>query len=242
MIDTQASPTSDGAIVRDASIAGVDERWFDADWWDARGAVERQSGGRGGIVFVTTPAGQAALRHYRRGGLVARIRDDRYLWTGAIRTRAFSEFLLLATLHDWGLPVPRPMAARYRRHGFSYSADLLTLRIADARTLAQRIVAGDVDAGLAAAIGATLARFHQRGVCHADLNVHNVLVDADGKVWLLDFDRGRLCAPMRSWQQANLTRLRRSIGKVAGDRDADIDGRFWHPLLARYHAALGTAS
>ena len=95
MIHTQASPTGDGAILHDAAISGIDEHWFDADWWARQQRAQPQAGGRGGIVFVSTPVGDAALRHYRRGGLVGRWNADRYLWTGAGRNRAFVEFHLL---------------------------------------------------------------------------------------------------------------------------------------------------
>lgn len=241
MIHTQASPTPDGAILHDAAIKGIDDNWFDVDWWARQNRATAQTGGRGGIVFVATPAGSAALRHYRRGGWVAKFNADHYLWTGAARSRAFAEFHLLAHLHDAGMPVPRPIAARYRRQGLRYSADLLTKTIDDAATLAQRLGAGTIDAELAAAVGQTVARFHAIGSFHADLNAHNVLIDHHKKVWLLDFDRGRLRKPDLAWQQANLARLRRSLLKVGGRAMAKFDESIWHPLLAAYHAALGVA-
>ena len=70
--------------------------------------------GRGGVIFVETDAGEWALRHYRRGGLVGRVIDDRYLFAGANRTRGFREWRMLAALHRHGLPVPRPVAASVR--------------------------------------------------------------------------------------------------------------------------------
>jgi len=48
---------------------------------------------------------------------MARFSDDRYLWTGEARVRAITEYRLLARLTDLGLPVPRPLGARYRRVG-----------------------------------------------------------------------------------------------------------------------------
>ena len=67
---------------------------------------------------------------------------DRYLWTGAERSRPFTEFRLLADIARLGLPGPVVVAASYRRHGFFYSADLITRRIADAQTLAQCLAHG----------------------------------------------------------------------------------------------------
>jgi hypothetical protein len=85
-------------------------------------------------------------------------------------------------------------------------------------------------------IGRTIARFHLKGVFHADLNAHNLLLDGSRRVWLIDFDRGDLREP-GLWCDANLARLRRSILKVC---DALPAGRFnetlWTALLAGYRA------
>lgn len=213
--------------------AAPDERWF-----DRAAGVAAPSAGRGGAVFVDTPAGACVLRHYHRGGLIARFSADRYLWTGAARTRAFREFDLLARLANAGLPAPRPVAARYQREGMHYRADLLTRRIANARTLAERLADGALTPGLAHDVGCTIAAFHEARVWHADLNAHNVLVDGDEAVWLIDFDRSRLRKPSLSWQQANLARLRRSFDKLGARQVADFDARFWHPMLASYHESM----
>ncbi|HET7557816.1 MAG TPA: lipopolysaccharide kinase InaA family protein, partial [Rhodanobacteraceae bacterium] len=88
----------EGAILFDAGLAvQPDERWFDPEYWRARGGLhDTARGGRGSVVFVETPDGVCALRHYHRGGMVAPILGDRYLWTGRERTRGFAEFRLLA--------------------------------------------------------------------------------------------------------------------------------------------------
>ncbi|MCK9540063.1 3-deoxy-D-manno-octulosonic acid kinase [Dokdonella sp.] len=243
MIEPQVQSTGDGALVFDRALGLVpDVAWFDPAHWQAHGQAARASGGRGGVVFVTTAAGPCALRHYCRGGLVARLSRDRYAWFGAARTRSFREFHLLAELANAGLPVPAPVAARYVRQGLRYTADLLTRRIEAAQTLAALLGADRADRSSAERIGGMLARFHAAGVWHADLNAHNILVDAAGKAWLLDFDRGRRRRPSLAWQQANLARLRRSLDKLGARRMAGFDARFWHPLLAAYHAALVAAA
>jgi 3-deoxy-D-manno-octulosonic acid kinase len=242
MSDAQVQPTADGAILFDATVLNggrPDAAWFDPAHWAALGRAETRMGGRGGVAYVETPAGACVLRHYHRGGLAARVSADRYLWTGARRTRSFSEFRLLDRLARAGLPVPAPVAARYVRRGLYYQADLIVRRIPSVDTLAERLAAGAIDAALADRIGATIARFHAYGACHADLNAHNILLDARDLVSLIDFDRGRLRPPSLVWQQANLARLRRSLVKLgAHGRMADFETRFWHPLLAAYHAAL----
>jgi 3-deoxy-D-manno-octulosonic acid kinase len=169
--------------------------------------------------------------------MVARFSRDTYLWKGAERTRSFREFRLLGTLRERGLPVPTALAAAYWRTGTGYRAALLMSRIAGGESIGALL-----DRGAAPpwrAIGGTLARFHRAGACHADLNVDNVLMDANGKPWLIDFDRGTLRAPARGWQQANLARLRRSLRKRMGARadGADIVAG-WNDMLAAYNDAM----
>jgi len=233
--------SGEGVILFDAGLAvQPDEHWLDPEHWRAQGKLRDQArGGRGSVVFVETPAGVCALRHYHRGGMVAPILGDRYLWTGPERTRGFAEFRLLAELHRRGLPVPEPVAARYRRRGIYYLADLLTRRIEHTRTLAECIATGELDSALAARIGALIARFHAERVDHADLNAHNVLIGPNG-LWLVDFDRGRIRASQGEWGLGNLRRLRRSLLKLgACDRDeAKLDQKIWTPLMRAYRGAL----
>lgn len=224
------------AIVFDAALPGqIGPDWFDPAHWERQGALSRISGGRGGVAAVVTPAGECILRHYHRGGLVARLLGDRYVWRGASRTRSFAEFRLLERVAALGLPGPAPVAARYVRHGAFYTADLVTLRIAQARTLTQLLAEGRLDGALAARVGGVVARFHRAGIWHADLNAHNILVNPEG-VHLIDFDRGRLRTPHAAWRDANLRRLRRSLLKLgAGGRGEGVfESAIWQPLLDGY--------
>jgi 3-deoxy-D-manno-octulosonic acid kinase len=244
MSDAQVEMTQDGAILFDAAAcagARPDARWFEAAHWSRQGGAEKRTGGRGGVAFVETPAGACVLRHYHRGGLAARVSADRYFWSGAGRTRAFREFRLLDHIVRAGLPAPAPVAAHYERHGIAYVADLLVRRIPGTQTLAERVARGALDAALARRVGETIARFHASGAYHADLNAHNILIDEQGGVWLIDFDRGRLRRPALGWQQSNLARLRRSLKTLGAEkRIAAFDLAFWHPLLAAYHDALAS--
>lgn len=245
MIDARIHASAGGAILFDAGLAAqADEAWFDPAAWEARGLLQGHGGGRGQVAFVRAPFGACALRHYHRGGMVARALGDRYLWTGMENTRGFAEFRLLAALRERGLPVPAPVAARYRRRGVHYTADLLTRRIESAQTLAQCLHANSADAHLLQRVGALIARFHAAGVYHADLNAHNVLVAPDG-LHLIDFDRGELRAPARGWQRANLARLRRSLRKVlganGGDGASDLEATLWAPLMRGYETTVEAA-
>lgn len=210
---------------------------FDPGWWAERGELDSPPGGRGSAWFVNAPEGRWLLRHYRRGGLVARLIEDRYLWLGADRSRAFAEWHLLAELVRRGLPAPRPVAARVQRHGWRYRADLITVAVEDAESLAERLRRRPLEAGQWQALGRLLARFHAAGAYHHDLNAHNILIDDHGGFTLIDFDRGRIRRPGR-WGRRNLARLRRSLEKLAGQAPGlhfhEMD---WQTLYSGYLTA-----
>ncbi len=233
-----------GAILFDATVSPqVDHDWFAPEYWREQDALRMQAGGRGGVAIVASPAGECVLRHYHRGGMVAALIGDRYLWTGADRTRGFAEFRLLGKIAQLGLPGPSVVAARYVRHGLYYTADLITLFIDQAPTLADCLATGRLDSELAEEVGALVARFHRAGIWHADLNAHNVLVTT-GQLYLIDFDRGqdrsRSKAPTQAWRLANLRRLRRSLLKLGAARqgEAAFEQTIWQPLLYRYGRTL----
>lgn len=217
--------------------------WFAAAWWQGQGRLHAVPGGRGGVALLEAPRGTWVLRHYRRGGWMAPLLGDRYLWQGRDATRGFAELRLLRALRGLGLPVPEPVAARYVRRWPYYSADLITRLIGGARTLAQVAQEGGLDAHLAQRVGALIARFHGFGVDHADLNAHNILIAAD-RLWLIDFDRGEIRAGGTAWKLANLARLKRSLLKIgACGRDAAaLDHKVWRPLMHGYEQGPGSDS
>jgi 3-deoxy-D-manno-octulosonic acid kinase len=226
------APTARGAMLYDASRCDQpDERIFARGHWHAAGSLQETAGGRGTVAFIRDDERRWVLRHYRRGGLVARLLGDRYVWTGANRTRAFREWRLLRELRAAGLPVPAPVAARYERDGLFYRADLVTTELPTRRTLAHALADGPLDAVKWRAVGTCVGRLHAYGVHHADLNAHNLLLGDDGSVYVLDFDRGRQ-RPRGDWEQAVLERLQRSLRKVtAGLPAGRFDDAAWQHLL-----------
>jgi len=237
MNSVSAGPELELRIARAAMLydaSRMDQPGFDAferGYWRGRGALEEVAGGRGTVAFVRDAGRRWVLRHYRRGGLVARFLDDTYFYTGSARTRAHAEFRLLRRLREWNLPVPEPVAARYVRAGLVYRADLITEELPTRLTLARALESGPLDSATWRALGRCIARLHARGVQHADLNAHNLLLGAGGEVYVLDFDRGRI-RERGAWEGRVLDRLRRSLEKVTRDLPA---GRFgdaeWRLLL-----------
>jgi 3-deoxy-D-manno-octulosonic acid kinase len=227
-----------GAMLYDASRAGnLSTEAFDPVLLARRGQIVGEARGRGTAWFLFVQNRSWVLRHYRRGGLVSRLLRDQYLWQGEETTRPFAEWQLTYHLHRAGLPVPAPIAARYRKLGFSYRGDIITERLPDVGSLAQALAGGPLSLLTWIAIGRCLRRFHELGVCHADLNAHNILIGNDvpaDRVFLIDFDRGSLRKP-GFWKDDNLVRLRRSLEKISWglprERFTEDD---WHGLLDGY--------
>jgi len=212
--------------------------FFEPEYWRRHEAIEGTARGRGTTWFIRSGESSFVLRHYRRGGLMARVSKDSYLWNGESETRSFAEWYLTYHLHRAGLPVPTPIAARYRRQGMFYRADLITQRIENSESLAAKLAKGPLSLLQWISVGRCIRRFHDAGVHHADLNANNILM-TDDKVYLIDFDRGTL-RKRGWWADSNLVRLYRSLEKVTlletPDHFTDQD---WHSLLAGYRESAG---
>jgi 3-deoxy-D-manno-octulosonic acid kinase len=217
-----------------AQIPEIVDHHFDPAWWRDQGAQIGTAKGRGQVYFVRARDHVWALRHYRRGGLMARFLVDSYWWQGLEQTRPWREWHLLRALHSQGFPVPVPVAARVIRHGLFYRGDLITRRIEGAVTLAQVLEEQPLARGAWQRIGRLLGHFHQAGLRHDDINVSNILMDAESGFHLIDFDKAFLTAP-GAWRAQNLARFERSLLKqVKRNPRFAFDPAAWNALLNGY--------
>lgn len=200
-------------------LPNISAAHFDPEILEKEGNLHGTAMGRGTTQFIGLNGLECVLRHYRRGGWVARILGDLYWRSELKRTRAWREWHLLAKMSAQGLPVPAPVAARVVEHGLFYSADLITRHLLNTRPLSLVLQESALSADLWQAVGRCLKRFHDAGVYHADLNAHNILLGLNaespsGEVYVIDFDKGEMRPPAAAWQSANLARLQRSLYKL----------------------------
>lgn len=177
-------------------------------------------------------------RHYRRGGLLGRINKECYLRGAPMQSRGYQELALLSHMSQQHLPVPTPIAARFNPKGIIYRADILIEEIPNTVTFLDALQNDTVGQRDWAELGRVIATFHAHGIDHTDLNIRNILLDQDGKFWLIDFDK---CSQRAhgDWTQSNLARLKRSVEKEhAKYHFARWSHADWQALMDQYRAEI----
>ena len=223
-------------------IENFSANMLSAQFWRDKNAITGSAQGRGTTWFVQHNDKNCAqekhwvLRHYYRGGLIGKLIHDSYFFTSPKNTRAAQEFALLAHMQALALPVPKPIAYGVTRHGLFYRADLFSSRIENAQDLVAILSKQVISHNLWKKIGVTIKRFHDHNIYHHDLNAHNILVDEQENVFLIDFDRGEIRASNHSsWQKNNMARLQRSFLKeVKKHPNFHWNSENWRLLLEGY--------
>jgi 3-deoxy-D-manno-octulosonic acid kinase len=216
-----------------AHFSDVTPHMFSGDYWQQKNAITGQAIGRGTTYFFQHEQHEYVLRHYRRGGLIGKILNDQYLYTGLEQSRAWQEFNLLQHMQTLGLACPKPIAARLIRRGCYYQADIISSKIEKAQDLYQVLLKSSVSTEAWQQIGQTIAEFHQQQIYHHDLNIHNIMLDNNQKAWLIDFDK---CAVKtgEEWKKANIARLKRSFEKELALHNINWDASDWQNLITAY--------
>ena len=214
----------------DSILSDPPEQCCDPEYWQQQNKVIGSAQGRGTTWFVALEKMDAALRHYRRGGLFGKIVKDHYIFTGWEKTRSYQEFQLLNTLIEAGVNVPKPIAAKVVKRTFCYQADLLSEKVPNARDLVAVLQEKPLPKDMYQKIGNEIRKMHAAQVNHTDLNIHNILIDDNDKVWIIDFDK---CYQQdgSDWKQGNWDRLKRSFVKEVNKRNIHWDKKYWADLI-----------
>jgi len=208
--------------------------------------------GRAALGAVELPDGRALVRPLTRGGLLGKVVQRRSLDA----ERSLRELRVSVGAAQRGARVLEVLAAVTKPVGVGYEHAVVTREVPGARDLLAvlRQERGDVRRRALAEAGEAIRLLHEAGVDHVDLNVKNVLFDAEGRALVIDLDRCTLGEAPAPWgvRRSNLARLLRSWTKVAAADPGAIEVR--DPLrVARAYAngdadvraklrALGAAS
>ena len=169
-----------------------------------------------GRTAVTTArlagVGSVVIKHYRRGGLLRHMNRLHYLKLG--KSRAQREFELLETVAKYGINVPQPVAFALRGR-LIYQAWLITREIQKPQSLAVLSAQNEKATGrVMESVVDQVASLIQHQILHVDLHPGNVIVDAAGNVYLLDFDRGKVYHGSRpNLKYRYLSRWQRAVSK-----------------------------
>lgn len=193
--------------------------------------------GRGPLYAVPADGERWVVRHYRRGGAVARWLGDRYLRLGT--PRPLRELRASLELTRRGIATPAVAAIVLYPAGVLYRADIATVRVAGASDLAEILFRPGETPGedrllACLAAGDLLRRLAERGVIHADLNAKNILLqwtERPPRVHLLDLDRCRFVARGSPVQRERMRRrLLRSLRKWEAKSGRRLQAREWEAL------------
>lgn len=205
-----------------------------AAWAAGRPRAETRTG-RGAVHVVDAPAGangdRYAVRHYRRGGLMAPLLGDRYLAVGT--PRPLVELMAATAARGRGVATPAVVAGTVRPAGLFYRADLVTEYVPGydlARVLWEDAAPWTAAEALEAA-GRFVARVEHAGLRHPDLNARNLLLDPvpGATVHVLDLDGARMVAAGGADDRMR-RRLRRSLHKLERAYGRPLSGEAWAAL------------
>ena len=221
----------------DADHFALIPKMFTSQYWQTQNAITGQAIGRGTTYFFQHKKNEYVLRHYRRGGLIGKILSVQYLYTGLEKSRAWQEFKLLQHMRTLDLTCPTPVAAMLKKRGLYYQADIISLRIPNAQDLHHILLEKKLSADAWQRIGQTIAKFHNHQIYHHDLNIHNIMLDDEHRVWLIDFDKCEI-KQGNSWKKLNITRLKRSFEKERRLRNIHWQLSDWQILVSTYNATI----
>lgn len=208
---------------------------------DEAGQEKNPLHGRGRLRLLHLGNGATALvRPFRHGGMLRHLTGEVFFtWP----PRPFNELVVTEEARGRGVACPEIFAAGIERlWGPCYRGWLVTAKLEGALDLWAALQSGSAEKNgraLLRAVARELRHMHRQGVCHADLNLKNILVrrQADGlKSYIIDLDKARLFPGEVPPEKArkNLDRLLRSVCKLdPGRRHLSQDA--WDLLMRFYY-------
>ena len=194
-------------------FSNFSNKLFNIDYISKEGLIKSVMDGRGKALELEYGGKSYFLKHYIRGGFIAKISYDRYIFNSLASTRAVKEYNFLNTMNNKGLPVPKAAALQVITNHFTYKADLITCKIENEGTLYEFVKDNKMTRALWNALSTTIEKFYQENVYHSDLNAKNIIIDKDNNFFLLDFDNSYFFYDKKLFTKS-IFRLERSLKKI----------------------------
>ncbi|MBF0101749.1 MAG: phosphotransferase [Desulfobacterales bacterium] len=159
---------------------------------------------------VLPDIGAVVVKTYHRGGMIRYVSKDRYIKWGESRSQ--QEFNMLNKVRQLGIFTPKPVCF-VNTCGIFYKAWLVTEEIDGAQSMVEL---SQQDQLLALKyMGKIIENINlliQHQIVHVDLHPGNILIDKNGQVYLIDFDKALIANQpkhilkqryIERWQRAN---------------------------------------
>jgi 3-deoxy-D-manno-octulosonic acid kinase len=178
------------------------------------------AGNRAGAFRLNVgDAPEMFARRAKRGGLIRFLLTDLYF---GFDPRPLRELAITVEARRRGIAVAEPMGAMVERAGFGIYRGFFLTRAVAGLTLWELLQTDDdpiVRELVLRQVREAIDAMHERGLFHADLNLHNVMVENASEsfaVKLLDLDKAQLerGALSTTRRRANYSRLIRSARKL----------------------------
>ncbi len=215
-------------LVNTEACADFTPQMFDPYYWNNKGLIFGTSHGRGTTYFINyTTKDRWVLRHYLRGGFIAKLLKDGYFYPGRAHSRPYKEFNLLAQMQQWQMPVPTPVAAHINLNFYPIAHyDILIKYIENSKDLVSILQQRTLQEEDLYNIAQSLKTLKEHKIYHHDLNIHNLMLDDQKKCWIIDFDKAQIAD---GHFDEMISRLRRSFVKeqaIFGDKFNWKDDQF----------------
>src|SRR6266851_1056329 len=192
---------------------------------DLRSSTAQGAGNRAsGFVIHLDGSAEIFVRRARRGGLMRFLVNDLYF---GVRPRPLRELAVAVEAYRRGVPTAEPLGAMVESVGTAIYRGFFLTRAIRGMTLWEFVRTDDdpvVRSHVLEQARRAIDTMHQKGLFHADLNLHNLFV-TQGESFatiILDLDKARLfrTSVPAGRRRLNLARLRHSARKL------DPEGRY----------------
>lgn len=207
------------------------QQHFNIDYWMQKKDSVLLEGGRGASVLFYEQGNKYVLRRYLRGGLMAKITQNLYFWSGIESSRVYQENKVLEYATAKGLPVAPCLGYCIERSGVFYQQAIITQYVENTGTLASLLEQKELASELWYNLAKAIKNMHQLNINHADLNANNILLTQDNQCCLIDFDKAQIMSGAGGWSNANIQRLLRSLHKLKLKHFTQDQ---WHIFMRHY--------